>query len=296
MADKGIIIIKKVKKVQGHAHHGGSWKVAYADFVTAMMAFFLLLWLLNVTTDEQKKGIADYFTPSNLSRSMSGAGGMLGGRTMTKDGSRISDTGTAAVVVGLAPTPEAETRSFDPREAEAARRAGEREQEAFRQAEAALRQALQQTPDEAELSKHILVDMTPEGMRIQLVDKENESMFATGSAVLNERARKLLLMVAVTVARLPNKVSITGHTDARPYRREGGYGNWELSADRSNASRRTLIEAGVPAEQVEYVTGKADRELLIGNDPLNASNRRIAIVMLRQAPVVAPSAAAPAAR
>jgi chemotaxis protein MotB len=267
--------------------------VAYADFVTAMMAFFLLLWLLNVTTDEQKKGIADYFTPSNLSRSMSGAGGMLGGRTMTKDGSRISDTGTAAVVVGLAPPPEAETRSYDPKDAEAQRRAGEREQEAFRQAETALRQALQQTPDQLELARHILVDMTPEGMRIQLVDQENQSMFATGSAALNERARKLLQMVAATITRLPNKVSITGHTDARPYRREGGYGNWELSADRSNASRRTLLEAGVPADQIDYVTGKADRELLFGNDPLNASNRRIAIVLLRQTPVAPPSAAQP---
>lgn len=286
MDNKAPIIIKKVKKVQGHAHHGGSWKVAYADFVTAMMAFFLLLWLLNVTTDEQKNGIADYFAPSQISNSKSGAGGVLGGRTIISDGNRISTEGAAAVVVGLSPPPDPDAKNQDTSDAEIARRLAEREQESFRNTASALRQAIQESPDQAEMARHLVVDMTPEGLRIQLVDQELQSMFPSGSAGMNEQARRLMATVAKIVGRLPNALSITGHTDAQPYRREGGYSNWELSADRANASRRALIEAGVPATRIEHVTGKAERELLFPDNPLNPSNRRISIVLLREAPVV----------
>jgi chemotaxis protein MotB len=276
------IIIKKVKKVQGHAHHGGSWKVAYADFVTAMMAFFLLLWLLNVTTEEQKNGIADYFAPSQMSRSQSGAGGVLGGRTIISDGSRISNEGAAAVVVGLSPPPKPDAKTTDTSDSELAKRLAEQEQETFRNTASALRQAIQESPDHAEMARHIVVDMTPEGLRIQLVDQELVSMFPSGSASMNEKARKLMQTVAKIVARLPNALSITGHTDAQPYRREGDYSNWELSADRANASRRALMEAGIPAARMSYVSGKAEREPLFPDNPLNPSNRRISIVLLRE--------------
>jgi chemotaxis protein MotB len=283
--DDAPVIIKKVKKVQGHGHHGGSWKVAYADFVTAMMAFFLLLWLLNVTTDEQKNGIADYFAPSQISSSRSGAGGILGGRTIISDGNRVSNEGAAAVVVGLSPPPEPDAKTKDQSDSELAKRLAEREQETFRNTANALRQAIQESPDQAELARHLVVDMTPEGMRIQLVDQEMVSMFPSGSANMNEQARRLMQTVAKVVSRLPNTLSVTGHTDAQPYRREGGYSNWELSADRANASRRALVESGIPPNRIVNVTGKAEREPLFPDNPLNPSNRRISIVLLREAGV-----------
>ena len=287
--DNQPIIIKRVKKVVGHAHHGGSWKVAYADFVTAMMAFFLLLWLLNVTTDEQKKGIADFFSPASLSKSSSGAGGMLGGQSLIVDGSRVSDAGAVSVVLEVAP-PESQAESeqkADPNEEDLAKKIAEREAEAFRQAEASLRTAIRESPEAAELARHLIVDMTPEGLRIQLIDQENESMFPTGSAVMNERARNLVKTVAKVVEKIPNKLSLSGHTDALAYRSENGYSNWELSTDRANASRRALVEAGVPAVRFRLVSGKADQEPLVVENPLAPSNRRISLVLLRDEPAKA---------
>lgn len=293
MDNQPVIIVRK-KKGGDHGHHGGAWKVAYADFVTAMMAFFLLLWLLNVTTDEQKNGIADYFAPSAVSRSPSGAGGVLGGQTIVADGSQVSNKGVPAVVIGIAPPPtEGTEREAPPSDEEITRRLAEKEDEAFRQAESALQHAIQENPQIADLARHLLVDMTPEGLRIQLVDQDQESMFPTGSAAMTDRARKLMAMIANIANHLPNKLSVSGHTDARPYRTETGYGNWELSTDRANASRRVLIEAGVPAARFRLVSGKADQEPLIAADPLNPSNRRISMVLLRDNPVTPTSAKPP---
>ncbi|MCW5750126.1 MAG: flagellar motor protein MotB [Alphaproteobacteria bacterium] len=285
-SNQPIIIIKKIRKVQGDGHHGGAWKVAYADFVTAMMAFFLLLWLLNVTTDVQKKGIADYFTPTSASRSESGAGRILGGRTLVTEGSRISEYGVPSVTLAIAPN---ETATSDDNlgrgplnEEELRKQIEEREQKAFEQTEAALRQAIETSPELNELRRNILVDMTPEGLRIQIVDQQNQSMFPSGSAGMHERTRLLLQKVSQVVMQLPNKISISGHTDATPFRGDAGYGNWELSADRANASRRVLVEAGLPVPRIQQVVGKADQEPLFANDRMNPSNRRIAIVLLRE--------------
>ncbi|HYM30166.1 MAG TPA: flagellar motor protein MotB [Candidatus Cybelea sp.] len=302
------VIIKKVKKVHGHAHHGGAWKVAYADFVTAMMAFFLLLWLLNVTTDVQKKGIADYFAPASMSRTESGAGSILGGQTLVTEGSRASTYGVPSVVVAITPPPgrkseaterepdDANTRDDKSTEDKAGdnklrtekqfeKAMVDREQKAFEQAQAQLKQAIEETPELAELKRQIIVDMTPEGLRVQIVDRENQSMFPTGSAQMNDRARLLLQKIAQVVGKLPNKISISGHTDATPYRTENGYGNWELSTDRANASRRVLIDSGLAQDRIKQVVGRADQDPLVAKDPLDPTNRRIAIVLLRQAPL-----------
>lgn len=319
------IIVKKIKK-GAHAHHGGAWKVAYADFVTAMMAFFLLLWLLNVTTDEQKKGVADYFSPASVSRSLSGAGGVLGGRTIVEDGGKISSFGLPTVIVGPSseksdqpdqpqydqkyedsrrppPAPGQQGERFpDPSEAQAgasqqgmdpqqidAQAAQERlqqiEAENFREVEMQIRQAIQENPQLAELSKQLIFDNTPEGFRIQLVDEEQSSMFPSGSAMMNDRARRLMQQVAQAVSKLPNKLAISGHTDAQPFRGQGAYSNWELSADRANAARRVMLEAGVPAERIRQVTGNADQDPMIKNNPLDPRNRRIAILLLSDVPV-----------
>lgn len=303
------IIIKKVIKVVGHGHHGGSWKVAYADFVTAMMAFFLLLWLLNVTTDEKKMGIADYFAPASISRSQSGAGGVLGGTAMTVNGAMRSAQAPQTVVVKI-DTPMQDMREagdkdkdkdhdfdkqkdkdkdkdFDrptrPSDAEIQKAAAEREQKAFEDSAAQLRVALGRNPELSGLAKHLLIDQTPEGLRIQIVDQDRESMFPVGSSRMPDRTRQLLGSIAQVMNKLPNRVSITGHTDATPYRSENGYGNWELSSDRANASRRMLIESGIPSQRVVQVAGKADTEPLYPTDPFQPGNRRIAIVLLREA-------------
>lgn len=307
--NENTIIVKKVIK-GGGGHHGGAWKVAYADFVTAMMAFFLLLWLLNVTTDEQKHGIADYFAPTVASKSVSGSGGVLGGVSLSTEGARLTDRSPPSVVIELTPPKERSPFSQDEEdeneedgdaervrelnERELLQRMAEREQEEFRKTEQALRQAIQQVPDLAELSRNLVIDNTPEGLRIQLVDQERSSMFPSGGSEMMTHTRKLLQKVAEVIQRVPNQVAISGHTDALPFRNASGYGNWELSADRANASRRTLQEFGVPAGRIASVTGKAATEPLLADNPTAPNNRRISIVLLRQAPLVPPAGPAPA--
>ena len=314
--NEATIVIKKVVK-GGGGHHGGAWKVAYADFVTAMMAFFLLLWLLNVTTDEQKHGIADYFAPTVASQSISGSGSILGGTTLTVEGARVSDKSPPSVVVELTPPRQRKvfTDSTDtgqegedgegtgqgksPRELkeeELLQRMAQREQEQFQQAEEALRQAIQEVPDLADLSRNLVIENTPEGLRIQLVDQERSSMFPSGGSKMMEHTRRLLQKVAEVIQRVPNQVAISGHTDALPFRNASGYGNWELSADRANASRRTLQEYGVPSDRIASVSGKAATEPFVPEDPTAATNRRISIVLLRQAPLLPQVGPAPIER
>ena len=277
------IIIKKVRKSRPHSHYGGAWKVAYADFVTAMMAFFLLLWLLNVTTDEQRKGIADYFSPNLVSDSRSGADGVLGGQTILTDGAMRSDHAPPNLVIDLPRLGETE---FDPEELseEAARLLAEQEETRFQDAESALRQAIQDVPDLNQLAENLIIDRTPDGMRIQIVDRERLSMFPLGSSEMLEHTEKLMILVAEAIRRLPNKIAITGHTDATPYLRQGGFSNWELSADRANASRRALLAAGLPENRIASVIGKADEEPLLTEDPTSPRNRRISIVLLHETP------------
>jgi Flagellar motor protein len=288
------ILIKKVKKAGGHAHHGGAWKVAYADFVTAMMAFFLLMWLINTTSPEQKRGIADYFAPASVSETTSGAGGILGGNALGSDGSRSA--GSSAIIEDLSPdsrnpndgrNPDASRgEDLEAASTQALRDAlQKREAAAFASAAQSLRQALQDMPELAELSKNILIDQTPEGLRIQLVDQEGRSMFAQGSSQPNDRAKLLLRAVAKVVNQLPNRVSVYGHTSANA----GGVrseADWPLSAARADASRRILQSAGVDPDRIYQVSGKAASEPLYPDDPTLPGNRRIAIVLLREAPVL----------
>ena len=291
------IIIKKVKK-GGHAgHHGGAWKVAYADFVTAMMAFFLLMWLINTTSPEQKRGIADYFAPASVSQTTSGSGGILAGTGLGDSGAK-SD-GSSAAIPQLAP--EAPPNATDAGKAsksgatsaeEAARQASAKAQaDEFKSAAESLRQALQDMPELAELSKQVIVDVTPEGLRIQLVDQEGRSMFDQGSAKPNDRARLLLRAVSKVIRQLHNRITISGHTSAVVGAGAAAGDDWALSAARANAARAVLQDAGVEADRVYQVSGKANSDPLYPDDPTLPGNRRIAITLLREKPVLPPDPA-----
>lgn len=278
------IIVKKI--VKGGGHHGGAWKVAYADFVTAMMAFFLLLWLLNVTTSEQKEGIADYFDPNpRIAETKSGAGGIMGGLTVTPEGAMTS---TQSPLMTVSPQ-QAVNPSLRPVQTEQQRKVEAikqqmrtSEQRKFSQAQRELEEAIEADPELKALANNIMIDKTPEGLRIQVLDQDGESMFARGSAQMYEKTRKLMTKIAQIVMSLPNEISIRGHTDGVPYGQGATYTNWELSADRANSSRRVLLEAGIPTERLNNVVGKADREHFITEDPADAKNRRISIVLLKE--------------
>ncbi|KZD03236.1 flagellar motor protein MotB [Oceanibaculum pacificum] len=375
------LIIKKIKKGGHGGHHGGAWKVAYADFVTAMMAFFLLLWLLNATTEEQKMGISNYFDPTAISRSSrSGSGGVLGGTSITapgalksasspvmisspaqtrpqaeqteatepdsddpeniesKFGSQENESGSKYSQIGSGPEkgrgssqqavqgeqanrghgqepnagkgPEetdgqgrggGEMRSASQSSGQSASQTGgqqgqsrgqvsqqeleklvaEREKQQFEIAEEQLRGAIESDPALSALNENLVIEQTPEGLRIQIVDQEERAMFPLGGSNMYDYTQQLMDKVTQVIGRLPNKITITGHTDSRPYRSQTGYTNWELSTDRANASRRALVAAGLPADRIGWVIGKADRDPFLANDPSSAQNRRISIVLLR---------------
>ncbi len=365
MAKSNAIIVKKIKK-GGHGHHGGAWKVAYADFVTAMMAFFLLLWLLNATTDAQKRGIADYFAPTLATKSTtSGAGGVLGGQTMASQGSQVSNAAPPAITTDFnkpqdfddnddddtpgkvenpndyaynaAGDPNADQAQPKPNESNrnvsTNQQAGnqpngnqltgderamlqklspgkpvdpnhlteqqfqalksEREDKQFEQAEHELKQAIQQIPDLKPLAQNLIVDKTKEGLRIQLVDQDKNSMFPSGSTDMNPAAKKLMGLVAQAINQMPNRVSITGHTDSTPFANPTVKDNWDLSAERANASRRALLAAGLSEDRVYDVSGKGPSDPYLPQDPNSPQNRRVSIVLLRDTAVTPAPAAAP---
>ncbi|HPD82507.1 MAG: flagellar motor protein MotB [Alphaproteobacteria bacterium] len=287
------IIIKKVKKNAG-AHHGGAWKVAYADFVTAMMAFFLLLWLLSVTTEVQKEGIAEYFTSNPvITRSESGAAGLLAGTTIATEGAMTSkvqplvekpQTQDPALRPGsLLPHPETDVSDERYKEEQL-----KRDQENFEKAKDALEKAMQTSP---ELSKEsIVLDMTPEGLRIQILDQADQPLFATGSSAPLPHTKNLLRQVSKVIEQLPNEISVRGHTDSVPYGPGADYTNWELSGDRANAARRMLITAGMPPARVNNIVGKADTDHLFPDNPRDGRNRRISIILLNSNVVTAEGA------
>ncbi len=339
---KGSGVVIRKNEIVETRHHGGAWKVAYADFVTAMMAFFLLMWLLNATTEDQRKGLADYFSPNNLlSHASSGTGQPLGGHTAFDDGALVSDRGSVEIVSGkrppMAPTEEQEAEAAaeshgapangatgdvpvspgKPLAGQAALRVGpnpdapslagaaavldsklhnggakptegelraeleRREKAAFESAAQQIRDAVKADPALTDLARQLAIDMTPEGLRIQIMDEEKLPMFATGSAEPNERARLLLQKVVPVLAKLSQAISVAGHTDAVPFPGLGRT-NWELSAERANATRRLLEEGGLPDGRFRSVTGNADKDPLLPADPLAAANRRIAILVLRE--------------
>ncbi|MBL8660210.1 MAG: OmpA family protein [Rhodospirillales bacterium] len=276
------VIVKKVHGA-GHKKHGGAWKVAYADFVTAMMAFFLLLWLLNAATREQLEGISDYFSPITTRPATSGGGGLLAGEVAAEKGTYEMDIAEAKP---MEPPPLMDPRGFPPppaaTEAETSSpRDSAREQQQLDEAEAALRAAIRRLPKAARLAKSLLIDNTAEGLRIQIVDQEGLPMFPRGEAGMYTHTRSLLKMVAGVVLEMPQAIAISGHTDALPFAASAGYSNWELSADRANAVRRALVEDGVPPDRVARVVGRAATEPLLRDDPEAPGNRRITVVLLR---------------
>jgi chemotaxis protein MotB len=285
------VIIKRPKKVVGGGHHGGAWKVAYADFVTAMWAFFMLLWLLSSVTEEQLQGISNYFAPSMASKSQSGAGGMLGGQVIG-EGAQTSNTASPSLVQNLPPSsigPGGEDLTAPAQEP--AEGAGEkefkealagREQAKFDKAKEVLEGAIKSIPELKQFQGSMLVDNTPEGLRIQLTDQDGLAMFPSGSSAMYGHTRALLGMIAHVVNQLPNRVTVSGHTDATPFQDPSGYGNWELSADRALAARRGLVASGVPERKIQRVLGASDQEPLDTANPKAPRNRRISIVVLRE--------------
>lgn len=286
------IIIKKVKKVAG-GHHGGAWKVAYADFVTAMMAFFMLLWLLTVSDKVVLQGLADYFTPANATISnSSGSGKILGGTSLESQGAKSS--GSVALSVSN-PSPESSTDTENRNDTERKNSATwdtklpPQPDANLLKAEEQIKTAIQETPDLNRYKDQVILEQTPDGLRIQLIDRDQRPMFRPGTADLYPFTVKLFSAIAAVIAELPNRIIIQGHTDNKGAASENSYGNWELSADRANASRRSLKAAGVSLDRFAEVTGRASSDPLYPDQPDRPENRRIAIVLMREAPVLAPN-------
>jgi len=286
MADQQPIIIKKVKKGGHGGHHGGAWKIAYADFVTAMMAFFLLLWLLNAVSQEQLEGVADYFAPTVSSTSQSGSGEILGGTTIAVDGS-LEDTVSRPTVTMDLPPPKAgsggEAMQDAPVEAEVdAEEAKEKAEETqFEQAQTDLKDAMETLPEFQQMAESLMVENTPEGLRIQIVDQDGLAMFPSGAATMYEHTEKVIALVVTVIQSMPQDIAISGHTDAVPMGGRSDYTNWELSTDRANAARRYLLQSGIEEDRLSRVVGRAATEPLLPDDPKNARNRRLSIILLR---------------
>lgn len=296
MSDKDRpIIIKKIKKGGGHGHHGGAWKIAYADFVTAMMAFFLLMWLLNATSEEQKRGIANYFDPITIGEHNGGGSGVMGGQSVTEaDGAQQSSTSQVTIKKSDPQEKGEGGKTVQTKYQETDDEAIINEEQTFQQVKEDLEKAMENSPELKEMLKNLIVDETPEGLRIQIVDQNEKSMFPSGSSAMYDHTKNLLRQVASIIHKVPNKLAISGHTDATPYNTKN-YGNWELSSDRANASRRALEENGVLDQKFASVIGKASEESFVKDNPFAAQNRRLSIVLLRRAPqkISTPAAAVP---
>ncbi|TDK50225.1 flagellar motor protein MotB [Antarcticimicrobium luteum] len=348
-------IIRKVEIIEGGGHHGGAWKVAYADFMTAMMAFFLLLWILSSADEQKLRGIAEYFTNATMPK----GSGLLDGATFGPPGTLNASRGSVVArgvdfgeiddpspakwevmdVTETADPQETRKGTYEgrhdhpaggaPAEAEprqegtsvtggagqtpdsvaplnavadaAGARAAAQAQE-MRAADGAqfdtlqteLRQAMQENPDLRPLEKNVIFERTPDGMRIQVVDQQGQPMFATGSAEMHRATMELMEKLGESLAALPNSLVISGHTDAVPFTNRKAYDNWDLSSDRANAMRRVLLGSGVDPSRITRVSGMADTELLVPEDPRDASNRRITVLLEYRKPVAdLPAQAAP---
>jgi chemotaxis protein MotB len=289
---KNIIIIIKRKKGGHGGHHGGAWKVAYADFVTAMMAFFLLLWLLNATSQEQKLGISNYFEPIRVvpNSGSAGSNGVLGGKSVQSQEKMETDQSTPMQEHATASSPvdpvertdegmnEAQPGKITVEEAKEILKEDEKKE--FNKIEAKIRNEIEGIPDLKKLSDSLIMDQTEEGLRIQITDRDKYSMFPNGSSMMYSYTKRLVELVSRALLPLPNLISVSGHTDSVPYSVHKGYTNWELSSDRANACRRVMNEIGISDQRIRDVIGHAENQPL---DPQNAgapSNRRISIVLL----------------
>ncbi|MCL6555665.1 MAG: flagellar motor protein MotB [Burkholderiales bacterium] len=270
------IIVKRVKKA-AHGHHGGAWKIAYADFVTAMMAFFLLMWLLGSTTKAQREGIAEYFK-APLKISMSGGSGAGDASSVIKGGGMDLSRKTGQVEKTDTPQKKKTVNL------EAARAEQERlERQRLESLKAKLEQLIESNALLKQFKRQLLIDITSEGLRIQIVDEQNRPMFNVGSAVMQPYARQILAEIAKVLNDVPNTISLSGHTDATPYSGgERGYSNWELSADRANAARRELVAGGIAEGKILRVVGLASAVPFDKDNPYNPINRRISIIVMNK--------------
>lgn len=376
-SDATVNIIRKIEVVEGHGHHGGAWKVAYADFMTAMMAFFLLMWILSSSDEQKLRGIAEYFTNATLP----GGSGVLDGATLGPPGTLTASNGSTVArgaefgekddpspakweVMDTTPTadPAEKVRGSqeghhenpaggaaspvyeaNPNETavtneqasagkaqeatesldamQAASMAGAEsitnldqaeknaagdtqatnpdhtaDEERFEEMKSKILQAMQASPDLAPLQENLMFQKTPEGLMIQIVDQKGKPMFSSGSAQMNAATVKLMTLLGDSLTKLPNKMVISGHTDAVPFSKSAGYDNWDLSSDRANAMRRVLIQSGVTHERITRVSGMADKQLLKADAPKDPSNRRIEVLLAYQKPVTADAAPKMAAK
>ena len=276
--DKRPIVVKRIKKVVGGAH-GGAWKIAYADFVTAMMAFFLLMWLLGSTAKEDLAGISDFFkTPLEIS--MLGGSSSSESKSMIKGGGQDATRSKGEVRKGeIKPEKKIEIKNAE----EILRIEKQKEMEKLKELKAGIEKAIEANQKLQQFKKQILLDITSEGLRIQIVDEKNRPMFRSGSAQLESYTKDILHEIGKMLNQVPNKVSLSGHTDAQPYSvGDKGYGNWELSADRANASRRELLVGGMSEEKIVRVVGLSSAVLFDKIDPLNPINRRISIIVMNK--------------
>lgn len=277
MADEGLrpIIVKRIKKTAG-GHHGGAWKIAYADFVTAMMAFFLLMWLLGSTTKGDLNGISEFFnTP--LKVAMSGGSGSGDSASILQGGGKDLTARSGQVKKGDTP---AQKKSYD---LKAAREALAKEEGVLlNQLKAKLEATIDANPILKKYKNQLLLDITSEGLRIQIVDEQNRPMFALAKAELQPYTREILHVIGIVLNEVPNKIGLSGHTDSTPYFSDTGYSNWELSSERANASRRELIIGGMDEKKILRVVGLASAANLDRKDPFNPINRRISIIVMNK--------------
>jgi chemotaxis protein MotB len=270
------IIIKRIKKVAG-AHHGGAWKIAYADFVTAMMAFFLLLWLLSSATDDTLRGIAEYFQNPELAKVAMSGGSSVGDAT-----SIIKGGGTDLTrQIGQVQKGTLTDNKISGEENKLQRQ--KEEMQRLRNLKRRIEMAIEANPSLKQFKNQLLLDITTDGLRIQIVDEQNRPMFASGRAELQPYTKTILHEIGKTLNDVPNRISLSGHTDATPFPSgDKGYSNWELSADRANASRRELIEGGMDTHKMLRVVGLSSAVLFDQEDPFNPINRRISIIVMNE--------------
>ncbi|HMU99821.1 MAG TPA: flagellar motor protein MotB [Rhodocyclaceae bacterium] len=270
------IVIKRIKK-GGGGHHGGAWKIAYADFVTAMMAFFLLMWLLGSTAQGDLQGIAEFFQ-NPLKVGLQGGTGSGDSSSILKGGGRDLTRQAGQVKKG-----EIETKDKRFVQKEATLEFQRRERESLEELKGRIEKAIGENPQLAPFKNQMLLDLTAEGLRIQIIDEQNRPMFDSSSADLKPYTKEILRQIGKALNAVPNRVSLTGHTDAAQFGGgEKGFSNWELSANRANASRRELIVGGMDEAKVLRVVGGASTILFDKNDPLNPVNRRISIVVMNK--------------
>ena len=296
------IIIKKVKKGGHGAHHGGAWKIAYADFVTAMMAFFLLLWLISMTTPEQKKGLADYFAPASASETLSGAGGVLAGKSFDTEGAKTTDSEVDSTPGVQTESPEAGLAALDAttgtqrtvKEGDATLSTASPDnissdfEGEFLAAAASIRQAWQAMPDITKIENNLLLEQTPEGLNIVIMDQAGRPMFPEGSRYPTEEARKAIAAIAPVLTKLPNQIRISGHTASGGTYADPNYGPWELSSDRATTVRKLMGEFGLPEDRFKSVDGRAAGDPMFPNDPYLSGNERVEITLISAAPPVPP--------